>query len=326
MMAPAKPPKKQHAAYAAVPVSHLLSDLAAEASSAGAPSINTQLLRAAAAVAVSSVELARRTAAFERLKKLIEEATGFTVVPFGSHKTQLLTEDSDIDITVLTNGRTPVSSSAANAVLSSIATILAPVTAGAPCHIKKARTPILKLTERASRFKVDISVEKRDGIQAAEFILQTLRERPYLRQMAILLKCFLKKRRLGDPSVGGLGSYAQFLLLLSFVRLHPLIQAGAIDPTANLGVLMMDFFQFYGIDFPFNQTQVVVRGGYVPNPTGGIWIEDPIVPGNNVAAGCSMVGFIRDVFSHGYRVMAAAVRQGADSQKSVIELWLGRTK
>lgn len=337
------PVKKQSKHYASVPIPHLLRPTKYTASSA-TEQLNLQLLAVYQKISLSEREIAERQKAFEKYKSIIESHMDCKVESFGSSRTTLYVRDSDIDITVLTDtsnalfsknifssrtrGKGPVYSDAkpiANHVLTRVAKLIeaSNMADGPVIHIKKAKTPILKFVDKLTGCKVDISINKVDGIQTAEYVNKILAERPQMRYFAIILKYFLKSRRLGDAATGGLCSYAQFLLILSFVQMHPLLQGGNIEIKEDLGVLFVDFFQFYGVDFPYDRTRISVKEmSYTKNDQRGIYIADPVIPGNNVSSGCSMIGFIRDVFQYSYRIMAAALSQKVCAQKSVVELWL----
>ena len=43
--------------------------------------------------------------------------------------------------------------------------------------------------------------------------------------------------------------------------MHPKIRRGEIDPSQNLGVLVMEFFELYGRYFNFNNTGISIRNG-----------------------------------------------------------------
>ncbi|KAI5151353.1 non-canonical poly(A) RNA polymerase PAPD5/7 [Enteropsectra breve] len=213
----------------------------------------------------------------------------------------------------------------ANAYLSRIHDIImeADISTGQILHIKKAKTPILKLKDKKHKINIDISINKVDGIETAAYITKILKDRPYMEYFVIILKYFLKRRGLADTLSGGICSYGQFLLILSFVQLHPLIQNGNIDVAENLGVLLIDFFQYYGIDFPFERSAICVASkSFRSQKEAPLYIEDPIVPGNNVAAGCSSLNMLREVFVYSYRIVTAAIAQKVDINRSIADLWL----
>ena len=63
---------------------------------------------------------------------------------------------------------------------------------------------------------------------------------------------------------GGLSSYALILMAVSFLQLHNRHDASTIK--ANLGVLLLEFFELYGRDFNYTQTAIRLRdgGAYIP--------------------------------------------------------------
>lgn len=319
--------------YRSVPISHALPFTTVTADSP-IEKLNRELSIVYEQISLREHEVKTRMDVFHEYKALIEKSFPCVVDIFGSTKTTLMIHESDIDLTVLvkSDGRTNDGRDAyddskqfANFYLSKIHQIVASAgcAGGRIVHIKHARTPILKFTEKRRGLKIDISINKLDGLETAAYIVKQLGERPYLRYLAIPLKYFLKRRCLGDTSLGGLCAYAQFLLVLNFCQLHPLIQTGSVDVRANLGVLLLDFFQYFGIDFPFERTAISVSDARY-KPCGGmaVCIEDPVADGNNVASGCTSIGMIKSVFAYGYKIMAAALTSSVDMRKGVAGLWV----
>lgn len=42
--------------------------------------------------------------------------------------------------------------------------------------------------------------------------------------------------------------------------MHPKVASGAIDPMENIGALLLDFFQLYGLNFNMEDVGIDVRG------------------------------------------------------------------
>lgn len=315
--------------YHSVPISHML-NYSGENPPTTLEKLNIELGEVYEKVKLSDKEIEIRSKTFNKIKKIIEKECTCKVEAYGSFRTKMMVYDSDIDITVIVPqseiaNKHDDEKSHANSMLLEISRILekSETAKGPIIHIKKARTPILKCMDRETGSKIDISVNKGDGIQAAEFILDQLALRPDMKYFLILLKHFLKRRRLSDTANGGLCAYAQFLMVLSFFQLHPLIQNENISIRKNLGVLFLDFFQFYGVDFPFEKTTISVKEQkYSPNKGSYINIEDPISADNNVAGGCTSIGIIKDLFAYSYKIMSAAISQKIDPRKSVVSLWI----
>lgn len=317
--------EKSKRTYRAIPLNHMLKIGGVKANNLNIK-LNEDLKCAYEAIKLSEEEIEVRKSVFLQFKKAIESKIKCEVKSYGSFRTGLMVYESDLDITIiLKNKDKDMDKSNVNKVLNNVSRILqeANITSGVIQHIRNARIPILKCKDLSQKYKIDISINKMDAIESAEFVLAQIEERPYIKYFLILLKYFLKRRQLADAHRGGLCSYAQFLLILNFLQLHPLIQTGEICVEENLGTLFMDFFQFYGADFPFEKSVISVSDvKYRPNREGHVNIEDPINPGHNVACGCHALHLIRDVFNYSYKIMVAAFANKVSTAKAIGELWL----
>jgi len=315
-----------------VPMNHMLRHRGDNATTLN-KKLNQELAYSYSLIKLSEQEIATRAKVFKTFKDAIESEIECSVESYGSFRTNLMVYDSDLDITILTKGldykreaEDPLSSKpSANKLLTKVNEILngKNITTGPIVHIKNARCPIIKCKDSLFQYKIDISVDKYDAIDSAKYVISCLRERPYLRSFLILIKYFLKRRQLSETIRGGLCSYAQFLLVLNFIQLHPLVQSNRISVEDNLGVLFMDFFQLYGSEFPFDKSVISVENvGYKPNKEGLINIEDPVNPGHNVAFGCTSLHMIKEIFNYSYKIMSAAFRNKVATNKAIGELWL----
>ncbi|KAM0680208.1 Poly(A) polymerase [Glugoides intestinalis] len=297
--------------------------------------LNEELLLAYSKIKLSEKEIEIRKRVFELFKKVIEEKIDCKVEAHGSFRTETMVFGSDIDITVLMNNksddkRNKIKNEAiykphANQKLAEIVKIIEKnnISIGPILQIKNARVPVVKCVDKEYKCKIDIVIDRYDGIETANFVVEKLKERPYLKSIITLLKYFLKRRHLSEVIRGGLCSYAQFLLVLNFVQIHPLIQSGSINVEENLGVIFMDFFQLYGIEFPFERATISVYDAkYKPNRSSQINIEDPCNLTNNVAIGCTVLPAIREIFGFSYKIMAAAFSEKVSTNKAIGDLWL----
>ena len=66
--------------------------------------------------------------------------------------------------------------------------------------------------------EVDISLGSDDGVKAAEVIKGKLQEYPLAQPLTIVIKAFLKARRLTDVSTGGLGGYALVNMVIAHLQ------------------------------------------------------------------------------------------------------------
>ena len=81
------------------------------------------------------------------------------------------------------------------------------------------------------------------------------------RSLVVLVKHHLTQRKLFGANKGGLGGYAFLCLVVSFLQHHEAIQSGEMtDPAANLGELLLDFFELYGEEFDYDNDGISVKG------------------------------------------------------------------
>lgn len=79
--------------------------------------------------------------------------------------------------------------------------------------LDKASVPIVKLTDRETQVKVDISFNMQSGVQSAELIRDYKRQYPVLSKLVLVLKQFLLQRDLNEVFTGN------FVIFLSLLHL-----------------------------------------------------------------------------------------------------------
>jgi non-canonical poly(A) RNA polymerase PAPD5/7 len=116
---------------------------------------------------------------------------------FGSFRTGLYLPTSDIDLVVIGRWeKLPLRTLEMELISRGIAE---------PSSIRvldKASVPIVKLTDRESQVKVDISFNMQSGVKSAELIKEFKREFPVLAQLVLVLKQFLLQRDLNEVFTG----------------------------------------------------------------------------------------------------------------------------
>ena len=149
---------------------------------------------------------------------------------------------------------------------------------------------------------MDISLNQTNGVSAAKILNQYLDILPGSRQLIMVVKAFLSQRSMNEVYTGGLGSYAVICLVISFLQVryrrrphlciadhfqvHPKLRRSEIDPEANLGTLLVEFFELYGRNFNYDGVGISIRrGGFYYNKASRGWrrptqsyllsIEDP---------------------------------------------------
>lgn len=124
--------------------------------------------------------------------------------------------------------------------------------------LDKASVPIVKLTDKKTEIKVDISFNMSNGVKSAELIKNFVSQFPVLPKLVYVLKQFLLERDLNEVFTGGISSYSLILMCISFLQLHPRPDA-VVD--GNLGVFLIEFFELYGRKFNYMHTGIRIRDG-----------------------------------------------------------------
>lgn len=200
--------------------------------------------------------------------------------------------------------------------------------------LDKAKVPIIKLTHKVTRLKVDISFNTESGIQSVHVTRNFIQIYPILPKLLFVIKHFLTERGLNEVYTGGVGSYSLVLLIVSFLQLHP--RKAATDDDTNLGVLLIEFFELYGRHFNYRQTGIEVRGGgrYFPKSEwihpqslsdGILCVVDPVAPTDNTARGSYHFLRVKLAFEHAFLVLSQAVlnrESEIKSRKTVLSLIL----
>lgn len=93
--------------------------------------------------------------------------------------------------------------------------------------------PVLQLTT-VEGVEVDISLGSDDGVKAAEIIKAKMKEYPEAKALTIVLKAFLKARRLTDVSQGGLGGYSLVNMVIAHLQEEKKVYTSAFAHICSL--------------------------------------------------------------------------------------------
>ncbi|KAE8125824.1 hypothetical protein FH972_020594 [Carpinus fangiana] len=226
---------------------------------------------------------------------------------FGSFKTGLYLPSSDIDVVILGSGLE-------NPQKGLVALSRALSRRGMARNIQvigKARVPIIKFVEKRSGIAFDISFDVQNGPKAAEFIQDAVSKWPPLRPLCLILKVFLQQRELNEVYSGGVGSYALLTMLMAMLQSVHDCQA---SPEQNLGVLLVNFFDFYGRKLNTSDVGVSCKGAgtfFLKSNKGFanrgrpflISIEDPQAPENDIGKNSFNYFQIRSAFAMAFRTL-----------------------
>ncbi|XP_055965013.1 LOW QUALITY PROTEIN: terminal nucleotidyltransferase 4A [Sorex fumeus] len=259
-------------------------------------------------------EAAMRRDVVKRIETVVKDLWPTADVQiFGSFSTGLYLPTSDIDLVVFGKWERPP--------LQQLEQALRKHSVAEPGSIKvldKATVPIIKLTDQETEVKVDISFNMETGVRAAEFIKNYMKKYSLLPYLILVLKQFLLQRDLNEVFTGGISSYSLILMAISFLQLHPRIDARRADE--NLGMLLVEFFELYGRNFNYLKTGIRIKegGAYIAKEdlmkamTSGhrpsmLCIEDPLLPGNDVGRSSYGAMQVKQVFDYAYIVLSHAV-------------------
>ncbi|KAF7708001.1 terminal nucleotidyltransferase 4A-like [Silurus meridionalis] len=259
-------------------------------------------------------EEAMRRDVVNRIESVIKNLwPASSVQIFGSFSTGLYLPTSDIDLVVFGKWERPP--------LQQLDQALRQQNLAQPFSIKildKATVPIIKLTDRETEVKVDISFNVETAVKAARFIKDHLKKYTVLPYLIFVLKQFLLQWDLNEVFTGGISSYCLILMAISFLQLHPRIDCRATN--INLGILLIEFFELYGRHFNYLKTGIRVKNGgaYLAKEemmkamSSGhrpsmLCIEDPNLAGNDVGRSSYGALHVKRVFDYAYIVLSHAV-------------------
>ncbi|XP_046470929.1 non-canonical poly(A) RNA polymerase protein Trf4-1 isoform X2 [Neodiprion pinetum] len=183
---------------------------------------------------------------------------------FGSFRTGLYLPTSDIDLVVIGMWKMLP--------LRTLERALLDRNIAEPTSIKvldKASVPIVKLTDKETEIKMDISFNMDNGVKSAELINSYKHEFPVLDKLVMVLKQFLLQRDLNEVFTGGISSYSLVLMTISFLQ----VQRDMID-------------------------------GHRPSL---LCIEDPLAPGNDIGRSSYGALYVKEAFDWAYSVLSQAV-------------------
>lgn len=192
-------------------------------------------------------------------------------------------------------------------------------------HASQARTPFVSYKEKRYGYTVNITVEAHKTVKLLSFMEDEISKRGEgVTKMALVVAYILRGRGLFKVH-GGMDLHSLFLMVIFFFRTHPLLQCRSIDPVDNLGVLLMDFFQFFGRDFDQDRVALDVKSGkFVPKPQAcraALCVQGP-AGRENVSEELHQYLTIKGLFYHLYRGMLILLRDVPPQGKPLSSFWV----
>lgn len=153
-----------------------------------------------------------------------------------------------------------------------------------------------------------------------------------MEKLVFVLKQFLLQRNLKEVFTGGISSYSLILMVISFIQLHPRKEARLAS--ANLGVLLIEFFELFGRCFNYYRVGIRINGGgsFVPKSEiqknmdsnyrpSILCIEDPLNPSNDIGKNSYGALMVKQAFEYAFVVLHQAVGplcSTVDQTKSIL--------
>lgn len=202
--------------------------------------------------------------------------------------------------------------------------------------IEQTRVPLVKFTIEPYKIDVDVCFDQPGGPESADLMHRFMNSMPPLRPLTFVLKYFLASRDINRPFTGGIGSYMLQLMIVSFLQQRSrddLNSVGSTEKSLNLGSLLVDFFEFYGMDLNYITTGISVRndGHYFakgerdkkavfwqPSRPFSLAIENPLDPTMDVGAGAYRIQMIQRIFQHSFQTLLAFVAEPRETTDSIL--------
>jgi non-canonical poly(A) RNA polymerase PAPD5/7 len=203
--------------------------------------------------------------------------------------------------------------------------------------ITQTRVPLVKFTIAPYNLDIDICFNQPHGPESADLMHRFMESMPPLRPLTFCLKYFLSSREINKPFTGGIGSYLLQLMIVSFLQHRSRNDLnrgyGGSGQHYNLGSLLLDFLELYGLDFNYVTTGISVRhdGYYFPKgqldkkeyfwqPTRpmSIAVENPLDVTMDVGAGAYRIQMISRVFEHAFKTLLAYVSEPMEQTDSIL--------
>lgn len=119
--------------------------------------------------------------------------------------------------------------------------------------IGKAKVPIIKFEDSASGTPLNVCFGQEDGLTNSMLVKELVEYYPAMRPLILVLKQFLYNRDLHETYTGGIGSYLLAMTVVSMLQNHPGRGPDHKEGEGNLGALLLDYLQLYGIRFNYDR-------------------------------------------------------------------------
>ena len=189
----------------------------------------------------------------------------YTVKLFGSNSTDLSLPNSDIDLCIFPKNNSNIKKilpALQINILKQIQKILWKTDKFINPQLINAKTPIIKVKYNYSiliSYDIDISFGHKNGYAATKIINKILDNYPYIKPIILLLKYFLKQKKLNQTYTGGISSFCLFSLVYAYILY--LNKERDNNSILTLGNILIGFLDFYCFKFNFEKVGISIRYG-----------------------------------------------------------------
>lgn len=265
-----------------------------------------EILAFARWVSPNKAEIAWRNQIVDRLARSVRSLwPSANVQIYGSTESGLSVPSSDIDV-VIERSNAPDGELKFHMLADQLESD--GVVLGRPIIAGSNRVPVMKMIDAESGCLVDVSFEGHAGPANTRLVMSFLDAYPLARPLALVIKYYLKQKKLNDTYLGGIGSYTLALLVISYLQQY----GNSAD--LSLPLLLCGFFELYGTKFDYtnNAVSVLNGGAYITKGEKG-WInpefeealavEDPLVPEIDVGAASFNIRDVKAAFADGWDIL-----------------------
>ena len=219
-------------------------------------------------IQLTDTEIKLRNKTFNEIKDIIElNFPNYKCSLYGSFITGLSLPNSDIDILITRKDEEKEKINLQKNLLE-IYTILKQKNIFTDFEMINAKVPIITGLYISTKIHVDISLFKKNGVDAAEIINKIIAIYPEIRPLMLLIKYVIRQRNLNQIYTGGISSFIIFTLLYYYIAdSRKIIESeisnnnGEKERLLTLGHLLVGFFNFYAFEFRYEKFGISISNG-----------------------------------------------------------------
>ena len=198
---------------------------------------------------------------------------------FGSFPQGLSLSNSDLDI-FLYFKNCPNDKKEILKILSNILRILKQSGKFRKIFVISAKVPIIKCLDKNSGIKIDISINRKSNYIRNSYVKSIINKYPCIQYLTLLIKFYLRQRKLNDTHKGGISSIVIFNLIYAYILYAKKINKYN-ENIINLGSILIDFFEFFGYIFQYKNIEINnLCGGFFKirndNDSNLLYLNNPI--------------------------------------------------